>query len=79
MGQLVEPEQGHPREQRALAGDRLAAHDHVEGRDAVGGHHQDAIGADGVVVAHLAAAEQRQRVQVDSLEGAGGVVMATGL
>ncbi len=43
----------------ALAGDRLA-HDDVEGRQAVGRHHQQSVVADRVVVAHLAARQQRQ-------------------
>ena len=59
VAELAEPEQRHLREQFALARDRLA-HDHVEGRQAVAGDHQDAVVADGVVVAHLAAREQRQ-------------------
>ncbi len=51
--QLVKPEQRHLRQQRALAGNRLA-HDHVKRTQAVAGDHQDAVVADGVVVAHLA-------------------------
>ena len=56
----VEPEQRHAREQFALAGNRLA-HDDVERREPVAGDHQDAVVADRVVVAHLAAGQQRQR------------------
>ena len=57
--QLVEPEQRHLRQQRPLARDRLT-HDHIERTDAVRGHHQDAVGAHRVVVAHLAACQQGQ-------------------
>ena len=63
VAQPRKPEQRHARQQLALAGDRLA-HDHVEGRQAVAGHHQQPVVADGVVVAHLAARQQRQRAAV---------------
>ena len=68
--ELAEPEQGHLREQFALARDRLA-HDHVEGRQAVAGDHEETVGADRVVVAHLAAREQRQRDQGGGVQGGG--------
>ena len=42
-----------------LPGNRLAHHD-VESRQAVGGDDQDLVVADRIVVADLAAAEQRQ-------------------
>ncbi|MDT4852040.1 hypothetical protein FQZ97_862570 [compost metagenome] len=66
--ELVEPEQRELGEQSALAGDRLA-HDHVEGTDAVGRHHEDAVVAHGVVVAHLAARKQGQGFQGGGVEG----------
>ena len=69
--QLVEPEQRQLGEQRALARNRLA-HDHVKGADAVGGHHQDAVVAHGVVVAHLATREQRQGSQGGGVQSSGG-------
>ena len=47
----------------------------VEGRQAVARDHQDAVVADGVVVAHLAAREQRQRSAMDGCGRA--AVMAT--
>jgi hypothetical protein len=68
VAQLVEPEQRHAGEQLALAGDRLA-HDHVEGRQAVAGHHEDAVLAHGVVVAHLATRQQRQGGQGGGVQG----------
>ena len=70
VAEFVEPEQRHLRQQLALAGDGLA-HDHVKGREAVRGHHQDAVIAHGIVVAHLAAREQRQRGNVGSVQGGG--------
>ena len=57
VAELVKPEQGHLREQCALAGDSLA-HDHVERADAVTGHHQNAVVAHGVVVTDFAASQQ---------------------
>ncbi len=59
VAELLEPEVAHLVQHHALARDRLV-HDHVEGRQAVGGDDQDLVVADGVVVAHFAAAEQWQ-------------------
>ena len=60
--EVVEPEQGHGRQQPALARHgRL--HHHVEGAEPVAGHHQQALVAHGVEVAHLAAGDQRQGMQ----------------
>jgi hypothetical protein len=59
MGQLAEPEVGHRRQHRALAGNRIGQ-DHVEGRQAVGGDDQQLVVAHRVDVAHLAASKQRQ-------------------
>ena len=58
--ELVEPIQGHLREQHAFARNGLA-HDDVKGADAVGGHHQDAVGAHRIVVPDLAASQQSER------------------
>ena len=70
VAELAEPEQCHLREQLALAGNGLA-HDHVEGRQAVGGHHQDAVLADSVVVSHLPARKQGQGGQGGGVQGGG--------
>jgi hypothetical protein len=48
-----------PPQHLALAGDRVGQDD-VEGRQAIAGDDQQLVGIDGVDVAHLAAAEQRQ-------------------
>ena len=71
VAEAVEPPQRHLRQQFALAGDRLA-HDDVEGREPVAGDHQDAVGADSVVVAHLAACEQRQALDGGGMDGGHG-------
>jgi hypothetical protein len=68
--ELVKPEERELREQLALAGNRLA-HDHVKGADAVARHHQDAVVAHGVVVAHLAAREQGQGGEGRGVQGSG--------
>ncbi|MCY1548246.1 hypothetical protein D9M68_843420 [compost metagenome] len=70
--ELVEPEQRKPGEQLTFAGNRLA-HDHVKGADAVAGHHQDAVFADGVVVAHLATRQQGQGGEGRGVQGRGHV------
>ena len=53
VGHLVAPEDGHGGEHPALVGDRLG-HDHVEGADPVRGHHEQAVVAGVVELAHLA-------------------------
>ena len=62
MLELVEPEQRQRVQHTALVGDRLG-HDHIESREPVGSHHQQAILAHRIVVAHLATAQKRQRMQ----------------
>ena len=57
-----EPVDGHGREHPTLLGDGLL-HDHVEGRDPVGGHHQQAVVAGVVELAHLARLDERQAGQ----------------
>ena len=57
-------------QQGAFAGNRLA-HDDVKGREPVACHHQDAVVADRVVVAHLAARQQRQRCKGEGVQGRG--------
>jgi hypothetical protein len=57
--QEVEPEERDLGQDHALAGDRRSE-DAIEGRDAVGGDHQDLVVADGIDVAHLAARNQRE-------------------
>ena len=70
VAEFAKPEQGHLREQSALAGDWLV-HDHIKRADAVAGHHQDAVIAHGVVVAYLAARQERQRMQLRCVQGVG--------
>jgi len=65
--QPLEPEQRHLCQQHALAGDGVV-HDHVEGRNPVAGDHEDAVLAHGIVVAHLAARQQGQGVQVGGVQ-----------
>jgi hypothetical protein len=55
-----EPGERHLRQHAALAWDRLL-HDDVERAQAIARDHQQAVVADRVVVAHLAARDQRQR------------------
>ena len=57
VAQFVKPEQRHLREQRTFSGNGLAQN-HVKRADAVAGHHQQAVGADGVIVADFASGEQ---------------------
>ncbi len=59
VGQLLQPRRGHGREHPPLVGDRLR-HDDVEGRDAVGGHHQQTVVAGVVELADLAGREEGQ-------------------
>ncbi len=66
--EFLEPEIGHGGEYGALAGDGCG-HDHVEGRQAVGGDDQQVIVADGVDVAHLAAVQQGQGFDVGLEQG----------
>ncbi|MCY1236217.1 hypothetical protein D9M72_488630 [compost metagenome] len=68
--EFAEPEVRHLVQHAALVGDRLA-HDDVERRQAVGGDDQQLVIADGVVVAHLAVAQQRQRVDGGLVESVG--------
>jgi hypothetical protein len=56
----------------ALAGNRVGQDD-VEGREAIAGDDQQLVVADGVNVAHLAAAEQRQALDRRFKEGIGHV------
>ncbi|MNY53601.1 hypothetical protein D3C86_1893680 [compost metagenome] len=72
--QLAEPEVGHLVQHAALGRDRLAQ-DNVERREAVGGDDQQLVVANGVVVADLAMAEQRQGLDGGLIEslGHGGV------
>ena len=65
VAEAREPEQRHLRQHAALARDRLA-HDDVERAQPVARDHQHAVAADRVVVAHLAARDQRQRVEAGS-------------
>ena len=74
--ELAEPEQRHLREQRALAGYRLAQN-HVKSAEPVAGDHQQAVGADSVVVAHLAACQQGQRCQGRGVQCCGHGVQRT--
>jgi hypothetical protein len=62
VGEQAEPEARHAGEDLALAGNGLG-HDDVERRDPVGRDHQHQVVADGVVLADLAARQQRERVQ----------------
>jgi hypothetical protein len=55
----IEPERREPREQLALVRDRRGM-DHVVRRDAVRGHEQQALLADGVDVSDLPAGEMGQ-------------------
>ena len=68
---LVEPERGHGREHPALLGNRFGHH-HVEGRDPVGGDHEQPAVAGVVDVADLARVDERQ-VDVGNLMQGGGV------
>ena len=72
--ELVEPEQRHFGQQLAFAGNGLA-HDHVERADAVGGHHQDAVVAHCVVVAHLATGQQGQGGEAEVCRAVDGLVV----
>ena len=58
--EALEPERAHLGEHRALPRDRLA-HDDVERAHPVAGDEQQVVGVDLVDLAHLAAAQQRQR------------------
>jgi hypothetical protein len=60
MSEFFKPKQSHLREQNTFARYWLA-HDDVERADAVRRHHQDAIVAYCIVVAHFAARQERQR------------------
>jgi hypothetical protein len=62
------PEVGHPGEHLALARDRLRQH-HVEGGEPVGGDDEHVRIVDAVDVAHLAAVDERQVLQVRLKEG----------
>ena len=76
VAELVEPEQRHLREQRTFAGNRLAQ-DHVKSAEPVAGDHQQAVFADGVVVAYLATRQQRQRRQGGGVQRCGHGVQRT--
>jgi hypothetical protein len=69
----LEPPQRHLREDLALARNGLA-HDDVEGAQAVARDHQDAVFADRVVVAHLAARKQGQALDGGGVDGGHGAV-----
>ena len=68
MAQTFKPKQRHLGQQRALARNGLTHH-HVESRQAVAGHHQDAVTADRIVVTHLAACEKGQGFDVAFKQG----------
>ena len=76
VAELAEPEQRHLREQRAFAGDRLTQN-HIKSAEPVAGDHQQAVFADGVVVAYLAARQQRQRRQGGGVQRCGHGVQRT--
>ena len=59
----------------ALVGDRLVE-DHVEGRQAIGRHQQQPVVADGVGLAHLAAMDERQPLDVRLADWVGHGVMS---
>ena len=67
VAQLVKPKQRHLRQQYTLARNGFT-HDHIESRQTVRRHHQNAVIAHGVVVTHLAASQQRQRGDVGSVQ-----------
>ncbi|CAB4322855.1 unannotated protein [freshwater metagenome] len=51
--ELLEPERAHGGEHAALVGDGFG-HDHIEGRKAIGGDHEQTTVAGFVDVSHLA-------------------------
>ena len=59
VGERLQPEGGHGREDPPLLRDGLG-HDHVEGGDAVGGHHQQPVSSGVVELPHLARLEERE-------------------
>ena len=67
---------GQPRQHLAL--ERDGAEHVVEGGDAVGRHHDDAVAA-AVVVTHLAAVELAERGQIELAEGVGELGTDSGL
>jgi hypothetical protein len=62
MTEFLEPVIRHLGEYRALARNRLGQNN-IEGRQAVGLHHQQFVVADGVEIAHLAAMQEGQAFQ----------------
>ena len=70
MAQLGKPKQRHLGQQLALARNGFA-HDHVKGRQAIAGHHQNAVIAHRVVVTHLATRQEGQRSNIGSVQGRG--------
>ena len=58
VGEHLEPERGHRRQDPTLVGDGLVHHD-VEGGDAIGRHHEEAAVARVVDVSNLARVDVR--------------------
>jgi hypothetical protein len=79
VAQLGKPEIRHRRQHRPLLGDGVGQDD-VEGGKAVGGDDEQAVGIDGVDIAHLAPGKERQAGEggIEERGGHGGVPAGKG-